>query len=181
MGRELVVGMPPRGFVVDANVLIDYSNADLTVLGLLSKIVGPVLVSDAVLENVEDLDRNDCDQLGLAMAQPTLDQMLEAGEKRAKLAYDDWMCLILARDNGLLCITNDKALRAECSGAGVKVLWGLEPMLTLASHGVLEFEEAESVAWRIHENNPAFVTKTIVNRFLKKLQRIVSEPRPPRR
>lgn len=169
------------GFVVDANVLIDYSNADLTVLGLLSKTVSPVYVSDAVLENVEGLDRSECDQLGLVIAQPNLEQMIEAGDRRIKLAYDDWMCLILARDNGWLCVTNDKALRAECAGAGVKVQWGLEPMLTLASHGVLESEEAESVAWCIHDSNPAFVTEAIVKRFAKKLRRIVSERRPPRR
>lgn len=163
------------GFVVDANVLIDYMNADLTILGVLSKTVSPVFVSDAVLENVDGLDRHGCDEMGLAIAQPTLDQMLEAGDRRAKLAYDDWMCLILARDNGWTCITNDKALRAECAAAGIKVLWGLELMLALATDSVLEIEEAESVAWRIHENNPAFVTRAIVNRFMKRLRRIVSE------
>ena len=169
------------GFVVDANVLIDYLNTDLTVLGLLSKTVSPVHVSDAVLENVDGLDRHGCDEVGLAIAQPTLDQMLEAGGKRTKLAYDDWMCLILARDNGWLCISNDKALRTECAAAGVKVLWGLELMLELAAHGVLEIQEAKSVAWRIHTNNPAFVTEAIVNRFMKKLRRTVSERRQPRR
>lgn len=169
------------GFVVDANVLIDYLNADLTVLGLLSKAMSPVYVSDAVLENVNGIDRHGCDEVGLVVAQPSLDQMLEAGDRRTKLAYDDWMCLILARDNGCLCITNDKALRTECTKAGVKVLWGLELMFSLASHGVLEIEEAEAIAWRIHEKNSAFVTEAIVNRFTKKLRRISSERRPPRR
>jgi hypothetical protein len=49
--------------VVDANVLIDYLNADLTVLGLLSKAMSPVYVSDAVLENVDGIDRHGCDVL----------------------------------------------------------------------------------------------------------------------
>ncbi len=163
---------PKTGFVVDANVLIDYSNADMTVLGLLSRVVGPVYISDAVLENVASIDRSDCDQLGFTIALPTLDQLLEAGAKRGKLAHDDCLCLILARDNGWLCITNDKALRAECADVNVEVQWGLEPMLSLVAHGELDIDEAESVAWKIHETNPAFVTKAIVNEFKSKLRRL---------
>jgi hypothetical protein len=76
------------------------------------------------------------------------------------------------------CITNDKALRAECNDAGVKLQWGLEPMLSLVAAGLLDISEAESVAVRIHETNPAFVTRAIVTRFTNRLRRLAAERTP---
>jgi rRNA-processing protein FCF1 len=181
VGGELVVPRVKIALVADANVLIDYANADVSVLSLVSRVVGPLHVPDAVLDKVAALDRNECDQLGLKIAEPTLEQLLEAGDRRGKLAHDDRLCLILARDNGWRCITNDKALRAECVEARVEVLWGLEPMLTLVAESELTTHEAETVAWGIHETNPAFVTKEIVTRFKSKLRRIATARRPPRR
>lgn len=167
--------------VVDANVLIDYVNTDISVLSLVARVIGPLHVPDAVLDKVGALDRSECEQLGLQVAEPTLEQLLEAGDRRGRLAHDDRLCLILARDNRWRCITNDKALRAECAGVGVDVLWGLEPMLTLVAEGELNSGEAEAVAWAISESNPAFVTREIVMRFKNKLRRIATERRPRRR
>jgi len=161
-------------FVVDANVLIDYWNSDITVLTLVSRIIGRIHIPDAVLENVSTLDAGDCDQLGLTIVQPNLDQLLEAGEKRGGLAYDDRLCLILARDHGWLCLTNDKALRTECADSGIEVAWGLEPMLTLVAQGALDVADAESVASYIHESNPAFITKAIIERFHDKLHELAT-------
>jgi hypothetical protein len=76
------------GFVVDANVLIDYANVDLTVLTVFSTSVAPIYVPDAVLEKVSALDPGDCDQLGFVVHQPTLEQLLEAGDRRGRLAYE---------------------------------------------------------------------------------------------
>jgi len=45
-------------------------------------------------------------------------------------------------------------------------------VLTLAARGELNTDEAESVAWAIHETNPAFVTEAIVNEFKSKLRRL---------
>jgi len=168
-------------FVVDANVLIDYANTDLTMLSLVSRIVGPLHVPDAVLDMVAAVNRNDCDQLDLKIVEPTLEQLLEAGERRGRLAHDDRLCLILARDNGWVCITNDKALRAECAEENVEVLWGLEPMLTVVAEGELSAEEAEAVAWSIHKTNPAFVSEALVTKFKSKLRHLAAKRRPPRR
>ena len=160
----------PSGFVVDANVLIDYAKSDLAVLALLSRVIARVHVPDAVLAKVTQVEVSDCDELGLRVVQPNLDQLLEAGEKAGRLADDDWLCLIVARDNGWACITNDRALRAECGAAAVELLWGLEPMLALVSIGELAVNDAEAVAWRIHESNPAFVTSGIVTTCASKLR-----------
>jgi len=45
-------------------------------------------------------------------------------------------------------------------------------LLGLAARGELNTDEAESVAWAIHETNPAFVTEAIVNEFKSKLRRL---------
>lgn len=167
--------------VVDANVLIDYANADATVLSLISKVIGPLNVPDAVLDKVGQLDRHDCDELGIKVVEPSLEQLIEAGERRGRLAYDDRICLILARDNVWICITNDKALRSKCAEIGVEVLWGLQPMITLVAEDELGSEDAELIALSIHEANPAFVTEEIVERFKNKLRRITNNRQPPRR
>jgi len=162
-------------FVVDANVLIDYANADLTVLSILSREIGPVFVPDAVLDKVDQLDRNDCDQLAIRVAEPSLEQLLDAGQRRGRLAFDDSLCLILARDNGWICTTNDKALRSECAKIGVDVQWGLQLLIALVEKGELMVEDAESIASAIHETNPAFVTREILNTFKEKVRRIQEE------
>ena len=181
MGWESVVSRVRIALVVDANVLIDYANADLTVLSLVSRVMGPLHVPDVVLDKVDQLDRHDCDQLGMRIVEPSLEQLLEAGEKRGRLAYDDRLSLILARDNTWTCITNDKALRAECAEVGVEVLWGLQPMLTLVANGELGVEDAENVAANIHESNPAFVTEEVVEKFKSKLRTAEIKRRSPRR
>ena len=49
--------MGTRGFLlVDANVLVDYQSADLTILSLVSRHVGPVHIVSTVLAEVDGLD-----------------------------------------------------------------------------------------------------------------------------
>ena len=104
---------PP--LIADANVLIDYVNSDVSVLALLAQHAGPLYVATPVLEKVEGLDRSECERLGMVVIEPTLDQLLEAGQARGRLAFDDRVCLILARDRAWSCVTNDKALRRACA------------------------------------------------------------------
>ena len=52
--------MGTRGFLlVDANVLVDYQSADLTILSLVSRHVGPVHIVSTVLAEVDGLDESE--------------------------------------------------------------------------------------------------------------------------
>ena len=124
--------------IVDANVLIDYAKADLSVLALVVEYLGPVHVVRDVLAEVNQLDEEACEHLGVQVVDGTLDQILEAGARRGSLSFADRMCLILARDESWTCVSNDGPLRRACEADGVSVLWGLQLILELVHMGGMD-------------------------------------------
>lgn len=153
--------------IADANVLIDYVNIDASILALLAIHIGPVLVATAVLEKVDQLDVGECERLGLTVVEATVEELIEAGAKRGGLAFDDHLCLILARGHGWCCVTNDKALRRACASEGVALRWGLEVMLGLIEKAVLTTADAVAVAKAIQTTNP-FIGDAILEQFGRK-------------
>lgn len=162
----------PPGFVIDANVLIDYADSDPSILTLFSKHIGTIHVITDVLEKVEQLNVKECRRLGLVIAEPTLEQYLEAGKKIPGLAFDDTLCLILARDNHWTLISTDKALRSACKNANIPLLWGLELMLPLVEKNLLPAPFALKTAAHIHALNPKFVNQQILERFTAKISEL---------
>ncbi len=163
--------MPRRGqpLIVDANVLIDYANSDPTVLALAGRHLGPIYLPTPLLAEVDQLAESDCASLGLRLVEPTLEQLLDAGEGRGRLSFTDRLCLILARDNGWGFVTNDGALRQACVAAEVEVIWGLELMLQLVEIGELEGSAAIAKASAIRASNPAHITLKILARFEERI------------
>ncbi len=156
--------------LVDANVLIDYVKSERSILGLASLYVGEVFVLSTVLTEVDGLDEDDCERLGLRVFEPELSQLLAAARKRGALSTEDHLSLILAREHGWVCVTNDGALRKACQRDHVPVLWGLELMLELVRIGRLDAEDALAVARAIHAVNPFHITEEIVERFAGRLR-----------
>ena len=110
--------------------------------------------------------------MGLVIAEPTLDQYLEAGKKIPGLAFDDTLCLILARDHHWTLISTDKALRSACKNANISLLWGLELMLPLVEKNFLSRSHALQTASSIHSLNPQFVNQQILTRFIDKIKKL---------
>ena len=160
---------PGLSLVVDANVLIDYLAADATVLRLVSRHVGSLHVPRQVLQEVPRLGPDDCEHLALRIADETVEQLLEAGQQRGRLSFHDHLCLILARDHGWSCVTNDRALRRACEKLSVPVLWGLELMIELVAGGHLTAQAALGVAMAIRESNPHHITEDILERLRNRL------------
>lgn len=96
--------------VVDANVLIDYLAADVTILQRVSCHLGTIHIPRQVLREVPRIDPDDCRRLDLRIVDETVEQLLEAGQHRGRLSFHDQLCLILARDADWMCVTNDRAL-----------------------------------------------------------------------
>jgi predicted nucleic acid-binding protein len=160
-----------RLLVVDANVLIDYLSADLAILGLAARHLGTIHVPRAILDEVRQIGEKDCDRLGLHLVEASLDQLLEAGRRGGgRLSFNDRLCLILARDGGWTCVTNDGALRKACGAASVSVLWGLELMTGLAARGHLAPAAALRTARAIQAGNPRHITEDILERFERKIR-----------
>lgn len=159
---------PP--LLIDANVLIDFADSDVTVLRLASRHLAPMHVLRPVLREVTQLDATDCDDLDLTLSEPTVKQLLAAGSRRRSLSFFDRLCLIVAREQGWACVTNDTALRKECGTEGVQTVWGLELLVGLVE-ARLGKSSALSIATEIHQNNPRHITRAILSRLEQRLRR----------
>lgn len=165
--------MASRGFLlVDANVLVDYQSADLTILALVSRHVGTVHIVSTVLAEVKGLDESICQQLGLIVVEPSIEQANEAAPPNGRLSLADRLCCVVSRDNHWTCVSNDKALRRECASAGVPVIWSLELLLELVKSGHLPSEDAWQAAVRMQRVNPMFLGQSILTAFREKLAKV---------
>jgi predicted nucleic acid-binding protein len=164
--------MPPVGppILVDANVLIDYAKVDLGILGLVSASLGEVRVAAEVVHEVRDTDAAACQRTGLVVVEATMDQIVAAGRRRPGLSFEDHLCLVLARDAGGRCLTNDRVLRAACVAEGVPCIWGLQILLDLVRARALNRSRADRVAAGIRATNPLHISAGILDEFRKKLE-----------
>ena len=100
--------------LVDASVLIDYQNSDLTVLRHVSSTLGRLVVLNEVLREVEGLTDSDCQQIGINVIMEDMDLLLRAGESPAgKISFEDKLCILACKKYGYVCVTNDKILRRQ--------------------------------------------------------------------
>jgi predicted nucleic acid-binding protein len=161
-----------RAFLLmDANVLIDFCKSDASVLALVSSEIGTVHIPRPLLEEeVEKLHHQDWTALGVVAVEPSLAMAAAAAVRRPGLSFHDVLCLLVAKEHGWTCVTNDVRLRRECRSERVPVLWGLELLLMLAERGVLSREVAWSIGNAIHEANP-FITAKVLAEFRKRLRR----------
>jgi predicted nucleic acid-binding protein len=160
--------VPPQGFLIlDACVLIDFCEADESVLTLVSKHVGTIHIALPIFQEVDQLDESSARALGLHVVEPEVDMLEAAARKRGALSVQDHLCFLLAKEHGWTCVSNDTALRRVCTTENVPLLWGLEMMGLAVEAGALPAAAAEKIAWAIHEANH-FVTQAVVERFIAK-------------
>lgn len=155
--------------IVDANVLIDYANSDLSVLTLVTHHIGPIYVPSVVLDEVEQLTEGDCESLGLTVLEEPVEILLAAGEKRGALSFEDHVCLLLAKGNNWICVSNDKPLHRACGEEEVTIMWGLRLMIELVGRDLLDKGVALDTANAIHISNPKHVTLKIIEKFRTKI------------
>lgn len=157
-------GTPRTALVGDASVLIDIADANEAVLALIVQHVGPIIVPTPVLAEVGALDDLKCAVLGIEVVEPSLGQMREAAVPHPALSFADKICLIVARDSGGTCWTNDGPLSLECHSIGVMRIRGLRPLITLIAAGALTLDVAVGTVELISANNP-YITPAIVGEF----------------
>lgn len=155
--------------IVDANVLIDYAKSELSVLALAARYIGPVYVPSVVLDEVEQLSEEDCENLGLTILEEPVEILLAAGEKRGALSFQDHVCLLLARENECTCVSNDKPLHRACNVEEVPVMWGLRLMIELVGMQQLDKDTAMDIVKAIHVSNPKHITPEIIEEFKVKI------------
>lgn len=157
--------------IVDANILIDYFMCDKTIIKLICTYVGQIHLATPVLSEVKEISESDCLELGIILVEPALEQLILATtERRGPLSFHDHLCLILAKDQGWTCVTNDKPLRKECEGEGVPLIWGIELICNLVEAGGLPNAHAKDIILCIHQNNPRYISETIVRSAFVRLR-----------
>ena len=161
------------GLVLDANVLIDYAEADRRLFRWAGRRFGRLVVTRPVLHEVHQLTAAECAEVGVAVARLTDAQAeLASAESRRDRAISvaDASCLVVAHEMKMACVTNDRPLRAACHRRGVPVVWGLGLILRLVEAKVIEPAHAATLGRRIHELNP-FVTDKLLRRYLSRIQK----------
>jgi len=155
--------------IIDANVLIDYANTDLSILKLVTNHIAPIHVPSVVLDEVDQLSVNDCSDIGITVVEETIEILLSAGEKRGALSFEDHVCLLLAKENSWTCVSNDKPLHRACTNEDITVMWGLRLMIELVKKDMLDKMDAMEIAESIQQSNPKHITTEIVEEFRKKI------------
>lgn len=153
--------------ILDACVLIDFVDADPSILAIVSKHVGTIHVASPVFEEVDQLDPSTAQSLGIDVVEPELELLSEAVRTRGRISVQDRLCFLLAKSKGWTCVSNDGHLRRVCVAEKVSVLWGLEMMGRAVEAGALPGDAAVAVARKIQESNP-YITDDIVAAFATK-------------
>jgi rRNA-processing protein FCF1 len=161
-----------RILLFDANVLIDFYDADASIFRLIAKAVGRVHVVLPVFEEVAQISERDARALGISIVDPEREHWETAATSPAgRLSFQDRLCLEVARDRSWTCVTNDGALRKRCQTAQVAVLWGLELLaLTVEARGI-SADAAATLAQTIASNNPTHITARVLKGFLARIGR----------
>ena len=159
--------------ICDANVLIDYIEADEDIIRELVEYWGKVHVPDVVLDEVKQLSRAQATKLGLMVVDTPFILQPAPG-----LSFPDRACLHYVKEQGWTCIANDRLLRRECVSQGGRVVWGLEMLLLLVADKRMTDARALGIARKIHTNNPEITTK-ILEEFASKLTK--KTPEKPRK
>ena len=158
--------MNPPLLILDANVLIDFHQVGVELLGLFATYLGPVFIPMEVLREARGLSLDACNAMGATIVEASFKDLTEASsEGKTRLSFEDTLCLVMARSNGWTCVTNDRALRKSCKAAGVPIKWELEAIAEINRAGGLTKEEALEYGLAIQACNAGYVNEDIMVRF----------------
>ncbi|MFP4106213.1 MAG: hypothetical protein ACLFVU_09000 [Phycisphaerae bacterium] len=159
---------PLTGLIADANVLIDYAVSDRRLLTLISRHIGRLYVPSPVLDEVQALGAEEAQRHGCQEIEPTFSQLTQAAAGGGALSFQDWLCLIIAQDEGWAVLSNDGALRKACGRASIDCIWGLEAMAILTDDDHLRPARAIRIAEKMAAQNP-FLTPELLERFRRRV------------
>jgi hypothetical protein len=155
--------------ITDSCVLIDYARSSIETLTRLCETTKVYVPRILLVEEVQDLTIAEAERIGLGIVDPPTELVQKAAGLPGPLSFYDWLCVLMASENRWTCVSNDKKLRTECRGRGVKTQWSLEPLVLLVTHGTLARDKAITTARAIAEMN-SYLSESIVDRFVKRLE-----------
>ncbi len=121
-------------------------------------------------------DEDQLSTLGLIPVEPELEDAFTAAELQMPTSFPDNLCCLTAKRNRFVCITNDKNLRIFCKKLGVRTMWGLQLIIELHIKGGIKMKNAIEIGQKMHENNPKYISQSILETFI---QKIISNEKHP--
>ena len=86
-----------KKLLIDANVIIDYQNTDMTPLILLNRYIGKVHLLPEIIQEVRGLTIADCERYNFGIVEATPEQKITAEvEKITRLSLQDHLCCLVA-------------------------------------------------------------------------------------
>lgn len=156
--------------IIDAGALLDLIEVRSSIVQIAASHLGPLQVPAPALERTAVLDEKECNRLGITIFECTIEQILEAGQRRAGTSFEDRICLIVARDRHWTLITNDTAQRKTCYRDGVLVINALDLILRLQRALHLSVQDAIRAANTLHEVNPRQIKKEHLANCLRNIE-----------
>jgi len=153
-----------KAVITDANILIDYMESGKKVISLFAESVEALYVPLPVLKEVPKLGISEAKRLGITVLDTGMDILAEASRIKTGCSFNDNVCYLTAKNEGMFCATNDKRLRKICDAGDVEVLWGLQIMIYLVQEGKLTKKEAVDIAKKIGKIN-SNITPALVKGF----------------
>lgn len=135
--------------ILDANILIHFVKCDKTIIKLLCSYVGQIHLATPVMNEINEINEADCIELGIRLVEPDIEQAMLAMKNRGPLSFQDNLCLVLAKEHGWTCVTNDKPLRRQCQIEGVPLIWGIELICMLVENGGLPAMHAKDIIMQV--------------------------------
>jgi rRNA-processing protein FCF1 len=156
-------------FIIDSSVIIDYRAVQPLVLGSIAEHLGPVLVPEPILGEIDGMNHRDCEDLGIEVIDPEMEDYAYAASKPyAGPSGNDLVCMHIAMRLKAVCVTNDKPLREACIDSNVNVMWGLRPMIQLVKVGALPPQNASGIAKSMVDQN-SWIPRSALSQFEKDL------------
>ena len=154
-----------RKFLIDADVLIDFQNSDFSVLREVNQFVGKICSLREILEEVEGLKLEDCNQVNLEIIKPKEYVADKAKIKRGRLSENDRLNLYTALDSDFVLVTNDSDLQRACKESNVKTIRGLRLLINLIENSKIPAQDIIEIAEKIHKSNSIHISREIFNAF----------------
>ena len=152
-----------KAVITDANILIDFMESGKKVISLFAASVETLYVPLLVLKEVPKLGISEAKRLGITVLDTGLDMLAEASRIKTGCSFNDNVCYLTAKNEGMICATNDKRLRKICGAGGVEVLWGLQIMMFLVQQRKPSKKEAVEIARKIGKINSNITLELIMN------------------
>ncbi len=158
-----------KSLIFDANIIIDFFTISKDFFKFINELSIEMFIADVTLLKVDQLNDTNAKELNISIIETPIDMLDESANRcKSGLAFDDYITFLLAKDNDLILVTNDKSLKIHAQSKSVDTLWGLEIILFLESNNKISKEKAKELFKKLRIVNNR-ITDDIEKEFLKLL------------